>query len=126
MVLLAVTVPFAIAGFIDALNPDTSPGLSILLVGTVVALAGVVASVAATVKRLRDRGRNPHWAWAYLIVPNLLLRASEQLYGFNNTEGGTVLLLGGLAAAIWIIADLGFRPSAPVVSHSNEPAAETT
>lgn len=78
-----------------------------------------VVIVAVTVRRLHDRDKSGHWAWLYLLGPNVL-EAVGLATGDGNASSSMSLV--AFAISIWYIVDCGFlRGTAGTNSYGRSP-----
>ena len=89
------------------------PAGGVLLLGVI---PGVALILAATLRRLHDRGKNAWW-WALFTVGPFLCAAIANLLVSRETTGGALaslpFSLGGLSLAVWGLVDIGFLRGDP-------------
>jgi uncharacterized membrane protein YhaH (DUF805 family) len=118
----ALIALLAIGVFLLALAIGLGNAVALVL-GAIVFIPSVIASIVVGIKRLHDRNKSGWWIVGFYVVPNLIsLRAIEA------TEGITVLslivLLASYAISIWALVELGcLRGTAGPNRYGEDPLA---
>jgi uncharacterized membrane protein YhaH (DUF805 family) len=73
-----------------------------VLVGLVIFIPSVVASIAVGIKRLHDRDKSGWWLLLFYLLPNVLQGVGMQLGSL-----GLVLVLVAVAILVWAFVELG-------------------
>jgi uncharacterized membrane protein YhaH (DUF805 family) len=109
---IAVCIALSVIGTVLAAILGDTVGL---LVNGIIAIATLVISIAAGIKRLHDRNKSGLWLLLFLLAPGILLSFGmiagvASVAGGGGMTGGAVgmlISLIGTGLAIWAFVELG-------------------
>jgi uncharacterized membrane protein YhaH (DUF805 family) len=98
-------------------------GIALMVIGAIIFLAALRASIAISVKRLHDRNRSGWWLFLFSLTPGLLNEAAKSM---DNYIVAIILQLAGAAISFWLFVELGcFRGTSGPNRFGPDPLAET-
>ena len=94
------------------------PALALIVLGAPIAIALYWASLAATIKRLHDRGKSGHWAWLFLGVASAsaagwLTLLFNDLSRTSTAVAFALLVLVNLGLSVWWVVECGILKGTP-------------
>lgn len=76
-----------------------------LIVGAIIAIPAIIASIMIALRRLHDRNKSWWWLLLYYVVPNGLQGLGETM---GATGLGSIPMIISFGISIWALVDLGF------------------